>query len=88
MLPRPKVNVLRSMIGMLAGPRRYYRSPRGYSLPRPRGRSKALDLLPSTYCVAPSHGPNGGVADSLDEAKAAFRRRGSVRFLSAAITPP
>jgi hypothetical protein len=22
---------------------------------------------------APSHGPNGGVADSLDEAKAAFR---------------
>jgi hypothetical protein len=24
-----------------------------------------------------SHGPNGSVADSLDEAKAAFRRRGS-----------
>ena len=23
---------------------------------------------------APSHGPNGGVADTLDEAKAAFRR--------------
>jgi hypothetical protein len=24
----------------------------------------------------PSHGPNGGVADSLDEAKAAFRAAG------------
>jgi hypothetical protein len=23
---------------------------------------------------APTHGPNGGIADSLDEAKAAFRR--------------
>jgi hypothetical protein len=28
---------------------------------------------PSAYRVAPSHGPNGGVAVSLDEAKAASR---------------
>jgi hypothetical protein len=29
---------------------------------------------------AASHGPNGGLPDSLDEAKAAFRAAGSVRF--------
>jgi hypothetical protein len=40
------------------------------SLPRPKGRSKALGLIARR---APTHGPNGGVADSLDEAKAAFR---------------
>jgi hypothetical protein len=36
------------------------------TLPRHRGRSKT-----SAYLI-----PNGGVADSLDEAKAAFRRGG------------
>jgi hypothetical protein len=41
-------------------------------LPRHRGRSKALGLSPVR---ASAHGPNGGVADSLDEAKAAFRPR-------------
>ena len=29
---------------------------------------------------APSHGPNGGVADTLDEAKATFRAAWSVRY--------
>jgi hypothetical protein len=28
---------------------------------------------PAATLPTPSHGPNGGVADSLDEAKAAFR---------------
>ena len=41
------------------------------SLPRHRGRSKAVGL-PGSH----SQGPNGGVADSLDEAKAAFRAAG------------
>ena len=34
----------------------------------PQDRGKAIGLRASR---APSHGPNGGVADSLDEAKAA-----------------
>jgi hypothetical protein len=38
------------------------------SLPRHRGRSKGLLRGPR-----PTHGPSSGVADSLDEAKAAFR---------------
>jgi hypothetical protein len=40
------------------------------SLPRQKGRSKALG--PSRG-GAPTHGPNGGVADTLDEPKVAFR---------------
>ena len=35
--------------------------------------SGAPQSRPSAYRMAPSHSPNGGVADSLDEAKAAFR---------------
>jgi hypothetical protein len=40
---------------------------------RPKGRNKVLGL---SRVSAPTHGPNGGVADSLDEAKAAFRATG------------
>jgi hypothetical protein len=40
------------------------------SLPRHGGRSKALGPI---AVRVPTHGPNGGAPDSLDEAKAAFR---------------
>jgi len=46
------------------------------NLPRQRGRSKAPRL---SRVRAPFPGPNGGVTDSLDEAKAAFRAAGEAR---------
>jgi hypothetical protein len=40
-------------------------------LPQQIGRDDTRECPPE--CPAPSHGPRGGVADSLDEAEAAFR---------------
>ena len=37
---------------------------------------------------APSHGPDGGVADSLDEAKAAFRKAWEAHGVSPLFTNP
>jgi hypothetical protein len=36
--------------------------------------------MASTYCVAPAHGPNGGVADSLDEARPSQSAAGALCF--------
>ena len=41
---------------------------------RLRSTGRELWLWTQIGIRAPSHGPNGGVADTLDEAKAAFRR--------------
>ena len=41
---------------------------------RLRSTGRELWLWTQISIRAPSHGPNGGVADTLDEAKAAFRR--------------
>jgi len=53
------------------------------SLPRPRVRSKAP--RPGSARQAP--GPNGGVPDSLDEAKAAFRAAWGAPGHRAALQP-
>jgi hypothetical protein len=42
-----------------------------------RGRSKGL----AQGVRVPAHGPNGGAADSLDEAKAAFRAARAVKLM-------
>ena len=39
------------------------------------------------YRRAPSHSPNGGVPDSLDEANAAFRGGGGARLILFELTP-
>ena len=53
---------------------------RGAARPRSCPPKKLLASADHIRLRAPSPGPNGAVADSLDEAKAAFRAAGSARY--------
>jgi hypothetical protein len=49
---------------------------------RLRSTGRELWLWTQIGIRAPSYGPNGGVADTLDEAKATFRAAGEARALA------
>ena len=63
------VGILASMVSVVSIFRRVSR----HSATVPVCRAAGVAARPSAYRVTPSHGPTGGVADKLDEAKAAFR---------------